>query len=128
MYAPPLIPFVYAMHHTILVMAISCEAQERGEHRPIEWGRRVCGGLSSALGVARCGRSAGCVLCVLWGVSAVVCVGGGYPVGVSISSPARTKQNTTRHGGTFACETSVSCAGGGGDVSNGLQCGVEYMR
>jgi len=38
---------------------------ERGEHRPFEWGRRVCGGLSSALGVARCGRSAGCVLCVL---------------------------------------------------------------
>jgi len=30
------------------------------------------GGLSSALGVARCGRSAGCVLCVLWGMSAAM--------------------------------------------------------
>ena len=49
---------------------------ERGEHRPIEWGRGVRGGLSSTLGVARCGRSAGCVLCVLWAVSAAVCVGG----------------------------------------------------
>jgi len=37
-----------------------------------EWGRRVCGGLSSTLGVARCGRSAGCVLCALWAVSAAV--------------------------------------------------------
>jgi len=44
----------------------------------------VCGGLSSALGVARCGRSAGCLLCVLWAMSAEVW--GGYPVGVSISS------------------------------------------
>ena len=52
----------------------------RGEHRPFEWGRRVCGGLSSALGVARCGRSAGCVLCVLWGMSAAV-LGGGVPCG-----------------------------------------------
>ena len=45
-----------------------------------EWGRRVCGGLSSALGVARCGRSAGCVLCVLWAMSAAV-LGGGVPCG-----------------------------------------------
>jgi len=30
------------------------------------------GGLSPALGVARCGRSAGCVLCVLWAMSAAV--------------------------------------------------------
>ena len=45
---------------------------ERGEHRPFEWGRRVCGGLSSALGVVRCGRSAGWVLCVLWAISAAV--------------------------------------------------------
>ena len=42
------------------------------------------GGLSSTLGVTRCGRSAGCVLCALWAVTAAVC-GGGYPVGVSIS-------------------------------------------
>ena len=34
------------------------------------------GVLSSTLGVARCGRSAGCVLCALWAVSAAVCVGG----------------------------------------------------
>ena len=33
----------------------------------------ACAGfLSSALGVARCGRSAGCVLCVLWAMSAAV--------------------------------------------------------
>jgi len=52
--------------------------------RPFEWGRRVCGGLSSALGVVRCGRSAGCVLCVLWAISAAVW--GEYPVGLSRSS------------------------------------------
>ena len=45
---------------------------ERGEHRPFEWGRCVCGGLSSALGVVRCGCSAGCVLCVLWAISAAM--------------------------------------------------------
>jgi len=45
---------------------------ERGEHRPFEWGRCVCGGLSSALGVVQCGCSAGCVLCVLWAISAAV--------------------------------------------------------
>ena len=28
------------------------------------------------LGVARCGRSVGCVLCALWAVPAAVCVGG----------------------------------------------------
>jgi len=39
--------------------------------------RRVCGGLSSTLGVARCSRSAGCVLCALWAVSAAVLGGGG---------------------------------------------------
>jgi len=49
------------------------------------WFAVVCGGLSSAVGVVQCGRSAGCVLCVLWVMSAAVCVGG-YPVGVSISS------------------------------------------
>jgi len=53
---------------------------ERGEHRPFEWGRRVCGDLSSALGVARCGHSAGCVLCVLWAMSAAV-LGGGVSCG-----------------------------------------------
>jgi len=41
---------------------------------------------SSALGVARCGRSAGCVLCVLWAMLAAVLGGGGYLVEVSISS------------------------------------------
>jgi len=56
---------------------------ERGEHCPIEWGRRVRGGLSSALGVARCGRSAGCVR---RGPCRLLCWGEGYPVGVSISS------------------------------------------
>ena len=42
----------------------------------------VCRGLSSALRVARCGRSrsAGCVLCVLWAMSAAV-LGGGVPCG-----------------------------------------------
>jgi len=70
--------------------AFRCECRcedmcnSRGEHRPFEWGRRVGGGLSSALGVVRCGRSAGCVLCVLWAISAAVW--GGVPCGVSISS------------------------------------------
>jgi len=50
---------------------------ERSEHRPIEWGRRVCRGLSFTLGVARCGRTAGCVLCALWAVSAAVLGGWG---------------------------------------------------
>jgi len=51
-------------------------------HRPFEWGRRVCEGLSSAMGVARCGRSA---VCAVGRVGC--CVGGGvYPVGVKISS------------------------------------------
>jgi len=36
--------------------------------------------MQSALGVARCGRSAGCVLCVLWVMSAAV-LGGGVPCG-----------------------------------------------
>ena len=45
-------------------------------HVQIEWGRRVCRGLSSTLGVARCSRSAGCVLCALWAVSAAVLRGG----------------------------------------------------
>jgi len=36
--------------------------------------------LSSALGVARCGPSAGCVLCVLWAMSAAV-LGVGVPCG-----------------------------------------------
>ena len=38
------------------------------------------GVLSSTLGVARCGRSVGCVLCALWAMSAAVC-GGGVPCG-----------------------------------------------
>ena len=41
------------------------------------------GVLSSTLGVARCGRSTGCVLC---GPCRLLCWGGRYPVGVSISS------------------------------------------
>jgi len=52
-------------------------------HCYIEWGRRVCGGLSSTLGIAWCGRSAGCVLGALLAVSAAVLGGGGYPVGVA---------------------------------------------
>jgi len=36
-------------------------------------------------GAARCGRSAGCVLCALWAVTAAV-LGGRYAVGVSIPS------------------------------------------
>jgi len=39
------------------------------------------GVLSSTLGVARCGRSAGCVLCALWVVPAAVLGGGGGPGG-----------------------------------------------
>jgi len=37
--------------------------------------------VSSTLGVARCGRSAGCVLCALWAVSVAVVSGGGGGVG-----------------------------------------------
>ena len=48
------------------------KSSARGEHRPFEWGRRVCGGWSYAMGVARCGRSAVnmlavCVVGTLWG-------------------------------------------------------------
>ena len=60
---PPPTPLPYATHYTILVMAISCKGR-----------------------VARCGRSAGCVLCALWAVSAAVRVWRGYPVGVSVAS------------------------------------------
>ena len=60
---------VYALE---IIPKYMMTASERGEHRPIGWGRRVCGGLSSTLGVARCGRSAGCVLCLLWAISAAV--------------------------------------------------------
>jgi len=42
--------------------------------------------VSTDLGVARCGRSAGCVMYVLWAMSAAVLGGGGYPMGVGISS------------------------------------------
>ena len=52
------------------------------------------GNTYSALGIARCGRSAGCVLCVLWDMSAAVCMCGGYPAGVSISS------SSIQHGGS----------------------------
>jgi len=48
-------------------------------------GSRVCGGLSYTPGVAQYDRSAGCVMCELWAMSAAV-LGEGYPVGVSISS------------------------------------------
>ena len=49
------------------------------------------------MGVACCGRSAGCVLCVLWAVSAAVLgEGGGYPVGVSISSEFRIRNTATQ--------------------------------
>ena len=57
------------------------------------------GVLSSTLGVARCGGSAGCVLCVLWAVPAAV-LRGGYPVGVSISSSSRTCDT---HEGALTC-------------------------
>jgi len=44
-------------------------------------GRRVRGDLSSALGVTRCGRSAGCVPWALWAISAAVLEGGGGGAG-----------------------------------------------
>ena len=52
----------------------------RGEHRPIEWGRSVCGGLC----IYPLGGSAvwpQCWLCTLWAVSATVCRGGRIPCG-----------------------------------------------
>jgi len=57
-----------------------------GEHRPVEWGRRVCEGLSSTLRGSRCGGSASCVLCALWAVLAAVLVGGGGLLVVCIAS------------------------------------------
>ena len=45
--------------------------------------------LSSTLGVARCGRSAGCVLCALWAVLAAVLVGGVPCGGKHIITPLR---------------------------------------
>ena len=54
-----------------------------GRVSPFEWGRRDCGGLSSILGVARCGRSAGCC-CACCGPCRLLCWEGA--VGVSISS------------------------------------------
>ena len=71
---------------------------ERGEHRPFEWGRRVCGGLSSALGVARCGRSDGCVLCAVGHVGG--CVGGGGKH--IIITHRQTQTNTDRQTGRLA--------------------------
>jgi len=71
--------------HPLLLWWSVCSACPRKPCSVVEWGRRVCGGLSSTRGVARYGRTAGCVLCALWAVSAAV-LGGGYPVGVSISS------------------------------------------
>jgi len=64
----------------------------------INQSRSTLGGLTSTLGVARCGRSAGCVLCALWAVSAAV-LEGGYPVGVSISSSVQTHTEAGCRGG-----------------------------
>ena len=51
---------------TLTAASSGTHAHAGGKGRPLG----VCGGLSSALGVVRCGRSAGCVLCVLWAISA----------------------------------------------------------
>jgi len=53
-------------------LAWPCAGETVGEHRPFEWGR---GFVVFPGGSAVC--SAGCVLCVLWAMSAAVCVGGG---------------------------------------------------
>ena len=50
-----------------------------GCSRPVEWWSARLRGFVLYPGVARCGRSAGCVLWALWAVSAAVCVGGGIP-------------------------------------------------
>jgi len=55
---------------------------ERGEHRPFEWGRCVCRGLSSALWGSAVWPQ--CWLCAVCAVGHIgCCVGGEYPVGVS---------------------------------------------
>jgi len=60
------------------------------------------GVLSSTLGVARCGGSAGCVLCTLWAVPAAV-LGGGVPCGgkhIIIVSQQPSAHSSARHGST----------------------------
>jgi len=44
LYDAPTTPLLYAIHHTILVMAISCKRPSPrfgGEHKPFEWGWRT---------------------------------------------------------------------------------------
>ena len=48
---------------------------ERGEHRQVEWGRRVCGGLSSTLGGSEMWPQ--CWLCAVCAVGRAGCCGGG---------------------------------------------------
>jgi len=115
LYNAPPTALLYATHHTILLMAVSCKCQravrvrvnsssfisilyvservnpssfisilyvsERGEHRLFQWGRRVCGGVSSALGGSAVWPQ--CWLCAVCAVGHVGCCveGGGVPCG-----------------------------------------------
>jgi len=64
---------------------------ERGEHKPFEWGRRVYRGIVFYPGGSAVWRQ--CWLCAGCAVGrAGCCVGGGYPVGVSISSSLLPQQ------------------------------------
>jgi len=69
---------------------------ERGEHRPIEWGRCVCRGIVFYPEGSAVWRQ--CWLCAVCAVGRVgCCVGGGrYPMGVSISSSNGPNSPTAR--------------------------------
>ena len=75
---------------------------ERGEHRPIEWGRRVCRGIVFYPGGSAVWRQ--CWLCaVCAGGRAGCCVGGGGDTGgVSISSSRRLTPAQKVRGAGFA--------------------------
>ena len=68
---------------------------EKGEHRPIEWGRRVRRGIVFYPGGSAVWPQ--CWLCAVCAVGRVsCCVGGGYPVGVSISSARAVRGSGAR--------------------------------
>jgi len=74
-------PLLYAKHHTILdtIMCLCADpgsGPERGEHRLIEWGRRVCRGIIFYPGGSAVWPQ--CWLCAVCAVGRVgCCVGGG---------------------------------------------------
>jgi len=86
---PPVVPFRAKLE----------ECRDRAAALHLHTTSQRLRGFVFTLRVARCGRSAGCVLCALWAVSAAV-LGGGDPVRVSISSSAQHTHNKQAHTGT----------------------------